>query len=214
MSVSFSPDGQTLASGSADGSIRIWDVADGSPLCVLKGHDSSVNSVSYSPDGQTLASGSGDMTIRLWNVGTAGGSPPEGSPASTATESIKANDVELGPLLDRLARGEATAISVFSSSGEANARAQAKFFSAWAARAGCGLGVFLLRAAASTENKQFLLVKVGTRDAQWKLTNARKLADFDQLQSEVLAADERGAISPAVCYENFPQPCCWHQRHS
>ena len=70
MSVSFSPDGQTLASGSADRTIKLWDVETGAEIRSLSGHDEEVNSVSFSPDGQTLASGSADNTIKLWDVET------------------------------------------------------------------------------------------------------------------------------------------------
>ena len=57
-SVSFSPDGRTLASGSYDDTIRLWEVSTGRHLRTLTGHTSLVFSVSFSPDGQTLASGS------------------------------------------------------------------------------------------------------------------------------------------------------------
>ena len=67
-SVSFSPDGATLASGSVDDTVRLWAVATGEPLATLEGHTSWVLSVSFSPDGATLASGSVDGTIRLWAV--------------------------------------------------------------------------------------------------------------------------------------------------
>jgi len=67
-SVSFSPDSEIIASGSRDITIRLWNVADGREITILKGHTSSVMSVSFSPDGKTLASGSWDNTIRLWNL--------------------------------------------------------------------------------------------------------------------------------------------------
>jgi WD40 repeat protein len=69
-SVAYSPDGQTLASGSVDSTIKLWNVKTGNLLQTLEGHSYSVNSVAYSPDGQTLASGSEDNTIKLWNVKT------------------------------------------------------------------------------------------------------------------------------------------------
>jgi WD40 repeat protein len=67
-SVSFSPDKSLLASGSADNTIRIWDVATGKTLHIFQGHTAPINSVSFSPDGQRLASGSTDNTIRIWDI--------------------------------------------------------------------------------------------------------------------------------------------------
>ena len=69
-SVSFSPDGQILASGGYYAPIRLWDVATGDTIRTLSGHPGSVSSVSFSPDGQILASGGGYNTIRLWDVAT------------------------------------------------------------------------------------------------------------------------------------------------
>ncbi|CAD8045129.1 unnamed protein product [Paramecium primaurelia] len=68
--VCFSPDGNTLASGSNDKSIRLWDVKTGQQKAKLDGHTSTVYSVCFSPDGNTLASGSYDKSIRLWDVKT------------------------------------------------------------------------------------------------------------------------------------------------
>ncbi|MCL1463018.1 WD40 repeat domain-containing protein, partial [Argonema galeatum] len=67
-SVAFSPDGQTLASGSDDKTIKLWDIRSGQLKTTLTGHSDDVNSVAFSPDGQTLASGSDDKTIKLWRI--------------------------------------------------------------------------------------------------------------------------------------------------
>ncbi len=69
-SVSFSPDGETLATGSSDETIRLWDTNTGSHIHTLTGHTDYVRSVSFSPDGETLASGSRDKTIRLRDTNT------------------------------------------------------------------------------------------------------------------------------------------------
>ncbi len=70
-SVIFSPDGQTLASGSADKTVKLWDTKTGKELVTFKGHGDRVSSLAFSPDGRTLASGSADKTVRLWEVKTA-----------------------------------------------------------------------------------------------------------------------------------------------
>ena len=69
-SVAFSHDGQTLASGSWDKTIRLWNPHTAQHKMTLIGHTDAIGSVAFSPDGQTLASGSWDKTIRLWNPHT------------------------------------------------------------------------------------------------------------------------------------------------
>jgi WD40 repeat protein len=75
--ISLSPDGTGLASGGADGSVRLWTLESGrdaKPRARLRGHEGEVNSVSWSPDGRRLASGSADATIRLWTLDSESGS--------------------------------------------------------------------------------------------------------------------------------------------
>lgn len=62
------PDGKTLASGSIDRMVQLWDVATGKQLATLKRHTDPVWSVTYSRDGKKLASASQDKTIKLWDT--------------------------------------------------------------------------------------------------------------------------------------------------
>ena len=66
-SLSFSPDSNILATGSADKNIKLWDL-QGHELQTIKGHDEAVRSVSFSPDGKNLLSASLDCTVRLWEI--------------------------------------------------------------------------------------------------------------------------------------------------
>ena len=68
ISVSFSPNGDYLASGSSDKTICVWRVSNGELIKTLLEHAYSILSVVFSPNGEYLASGSTDRTIRLWRV--------------------------------------------------------------------------------------------------------------------------------------------------
>jgi WD40 repeat protein len=66
MAVAFSPDGARLATGEADGTVRLWDASTAEEQLVLAGHAGAVVDVAFSPDGTRLASVSLDGTMRVW----------------------------------------------------------------------------------------------------------------------------------------------------
>ena len=79
-SLAFRPVGELLVSGSADNTVKLWNLADAAPQPsgqaptdssqTLMGHTDWVYAIALSPDGQTLASGSEDTTLRLWDLNT------------------------------------------------------------------------------------------------------------------------------------------------
>ena len=113
MSVAFSPDHKTLASGSADGIIILWDVTDPRKPALglrLTGHKNSVLSVAFSPDPdqKTLASGSADKTIIFWDVV---GQKQIGKPLTGHEDSV--SSVAFSPDGKTLASGSADKTVIF-----------------------------------------------------------------------------------------------------
>lgn len=67
-SIAISPDGNILASGHDDKTIKLWDLNSKKQAYTFAGHSQAVKSVVFSPDGEILATASDDKTIKLWNV--------------------------------------------------------------------------------------------------------------------------------------------------
>ena len=67
-SVSWRRNDLQLATGSQDGTVKVWNVATAQTLHTLTGHKKPVRGVTWSPDGKVLASGSDDHSIKLWDM--------------------------------------------------------------------------------------------------------------------------------------------------
>ena len=66
--LAFAPDGERIASGSDDLTVRIWSVVSGMEQVLCEGHEGPVTSVAYGPKGRVVVSASTDSTIRFWDV--------------------------------------------------------------------------------------------------------------------------------------------------
>ena len=67
-SIALSPNGKTVASGSRDGKVRLWDVETKKIVARWPGHTNAVRSLCWRIDGERVVSGSYDATIRVWDV--------------------------------------------------------------------------------------------------------------------------------------------------
>jgi WD40 repeat protein/serine/threonine protein kinase len=68
--LALSPDGERLATGSSDKTVRIWEIATGKELRRMEGHTATVMGVAFSPDGNSLASGGEDRSVKVWDLKT------------------------------------------------------------------------------------------------------------------------------------------------
>lgn len=67
----FSADGKRLATANGDGSVRLWDVASGDLLLVLRAHPGGVSALAFTADGTRLVTGGSDKSVRMWETDAA-----------------------------------------------------------------------------------------------------------------------------------------------
>jgi len=83
LALAFSPDGRTIASGSYDKLVKLWDAATGKQVANLKEHSDAVFSLAFMPGGSHLVTAAGDRTVKVWDVST-------GTRVFTITDALEA----------------------------------------------------------------------------------------------------------------------------
>ncbi len=68
--VAYSPDGSRIVTGSADTTLIVWDITNGTQVSVIEGHENPITSVSFSPDGTQLLTSSNKSELFIWDVAT------------------------------------------------------------------------------------------------------------------------------------------------
>lgn len=68
--LSFDPTGFLVATGSMDGTAKIWDVETGTEMFTLSGHSAEIVSLHFNSDGDSILTGSFDNTAKIWDVST------------------------------------------------------------------------------------------------------------------------------------------------
>ena len=82
----YSPDGRRVVSGSADGTLKLWDTETWKEVATLTGHHGGILVCAYSPDGRRFVSASGDGTLRVWDAHAAeGNTSPTGHTREVST---------------------------------------------------------------------------------------------------------------------------------
>ena len=66
--MAVTPDGRRAVSGSADRTLKVWDLEQGALLATLEGHGAGVRAVAVTPDGRRAVSGSYDRTLKVWDL--------------------------------------------------------------------------------------------------------------------------------------------------
>ncbi|MEH2117304.1 hypothetical protein [Nostoc sp.] len=66
--MAFSPNGEYIASGSDDKTVKVWQLNTGELIHTFNGHSAEVYAIAFSADGKTLVSGGKDKTIKIWQL--------------------------------------------------------------------------------------------------------------------------------------------------
>jgi WD40 repeat protein len=102
--MALSPNGMSIATGSRDSTVSLWDIEKGEVIVKWKGHAKAVRSVCWSPGGEQVVSGGWDGTARVWDVENGHGKPVLGlNPIETGQESVLA--VSYSPKGTQIATG-------------------------------------------------------------------------------------------------------------
>jgi WD40 repeat protein len=117
--VAFSPGGQTLAAGLANGTVELWNLADPARPARLGQPQTSpaaaVNSVAFSPDGRTLAAGIAGGTVELWNLADPARPARLGQPLTSPAGTV--NSVAFSPDGRTIVAGIAAGFSANTADG-------------------------------------------------------------------------------------------------
>src|SRR5262249_14814679 len=89
--VAFAPGGGVLASGGADGNVRLWKADSGEELRCFEGHQGPVQRIAFAPDGKTLVSWGADQCVLVWDPASRAATQAAGDPAAKKLERLWAD---------------------------------------------------------------------------------------------------------------------------